>query len=196
MSIGVYCSGSIEKKAEEAGKKTLWTNAERAEVSVGAAPRKIVYLNPDDPIVDAHNSLAQFGRDMFQIAVATAVVVDLRQRRGIGVGVELAAASAMEVPLIAVAPRESHYRATRLHYRGTTVEAYVHPHVEATCDVLVEGFREAGRYLGNRNFDVRKRAVPGWLKPAVDEYQRNVLPDDQPMRHALGQLGLCRLDDS
>src|SRR5690606_28067143 len=90
-TFSVYCSGSIAKGASDI-KKLCWTDTERDNVASGAQPHNVVFLNPDDPIVDAANTLGQFGRDMYQVMSASAVIVDARERRGIGIGVEMAAA--------------------------------------------------------------------------------------------------------
>ena len=127
-TIAVYCSGSIAKGADDQ-KKLCWTDVERFAVHEGAAPARVRFLNPDDPIVDAQNTLGQFGRDMFQVQNASVVVVDARERRGLGIGVEMAAAAAMGIPVVVVAPVGSKYRQRSVSYRGVTVNDYVHPHV-------------------------------------------------------------------
>src|SRR6185312_7670859 len=122
--LSIYCSGSILKGASDE-KKLCWTDAERADVANGSSS-KVVFLNPDDPITDPTNTLGQFGRDMYQIMIASAVVVDARERRGLGIGVEMAAAAAMGTPVITVAPRNGKYRMDELEYRGVKIIDYVH----------------------------------------------------------------------
>jgi hypothetical protein len=185
--LSIYCSGSIVKGPSDE-KRLCWTDAERAQVASGSSA-DVVFLNPDDPITDPTNTLAQFGRDMYQIMVASAVVVDARERRGLGIGVEMAAAAAMGTPVITVAPRNGKYRMDELDYRGVTVTDYVHPHVASLSAAVVETFEAAGVALDKLGVNAdRRRNVPSWLEPAIREYEANVLPNDEPMVAALRRL--------
>lgn len=186
----VYCSGSIIKGVSDKG-RLCWTDVEQAQLSNGALPQEVVFLNPDDPITDTANTLGQFGRDMFQVMTATAVVVDARERRGIGIGVEMAAAATLGTPVIVVAPRNSNYRQDRLEYRGAVVTGYVHPHIASIATEIVDDFDAAGRVLAG--LPARKSpacAMPDWLTLAIEEYRKNVLPADAPMLQALARLGI------
>lgn len=188
MNISIYCSGSIMKGAADE-KKLCWSDIERREVAKGASPHEVVFLNPDDPITDPSNTLGQFGRDMYQVMVATAIVVDARERRGIGIGVEMTAAALLGTPIIVVAPRNSKYRADELEYRGVLVHDYVHPHVAALATAVVDDFLTAGELLpGLASQKTSTDHVPGWLDEAITEYRDNVLPADLPMLAALERL--------
>jgi hypothetical protein len=191
MPLSVYCSGSIMKGTSDE-KKLCWSDNERSEVSKGASPRKVVYLNPDDPITDATNTLGQFGRDMYQVMVATAVIVDARERRGLGIGVEMAAAATLGTPVIVVTPRNSKYRSDTLEYRGVVVHNYVHPHVSSLATAVVDDFLAAGEVLvtlpSQKEYQDHDQ-IPDWLSRAIDEYVNNVLPADTPMVKALERLG-------
>lgn len=192
MIVPVYCSGSIAKGAGDE-RKLCWTDVERKQVQEGAHPLEVVFLNPDDPITDPANVLGQFGRDMYQVMTASAVVVDARERRGLGIGVEMAAAAALRTPVIVVAPRNSKYRQDNLEYRGTRVEDYVHPHVASLALKVVDDFTEAGEALLELPADqAGPPATPGWLLPSIEEYRRNVLAGDRPMLDALHRLGADR----
>lgn len=188
MIISVYCSGSIAKGVRDQ-KRLCWTDVERRQVAAGAAPCEVVFLNPDDPIPDAGNTLGQFGRDIYQVMVATAVIVDARVRRGIGIGVEMAAAVALGTPVIVVAPPNSQYRSDVLEYRGVRVDNYVHPHVAALATEVVDDFAAAGRALPTL---ADRLTVPGprpaWLAAALTEYETNVLSIDPPMLDALQRI--------
>jgi len=190
--VSIYCSGSIMKGAGDE-RKLCWSDLERAGVQEGARSHEVVFLNPDDPITDPTNTLGQFGRDMYQVLIADAVVVDARERRGLGIGVEIAVANAVQTAVIVVAPRNSKYRQDVLEYRGVTIADYVHPHVAVLADALVEDFIDAGRALvGLPPKDRSKVDVPPWLAPAIDEYRLKVLPSDRPMVAAVERLGLSR----
>lgn len=189
-AVSVYCSGSIIKGPADA-KRLCWTDAERQAVADGAAPEVVVFLNPDDPITDPDNTLAQFGRDMYQVRTACAVIVDARERRGLGIGVEMAAAAAFATPVIVVAGRNSKYRSDLLEYRGVTVRDYVHPHVASLSAEIVDDFRAAGRALTKlprKRLDEAVERTPDWLELAINEYEKNVLPHDDPMRESMNRL--------
>lgn len=187
----VYCSGSIAKSRADVS-KLLWTDVEREELVEGARPSRVTFLNPDDPLIDVSNTLGQFGRDMYQVMVATAVVVDGRQRRGIGVGVELAASAAMGTPVIAVVPPHTTYRRGRVEYREAVVENYVHPHLESLASAIVDSFADAGAAL-NELPQRRHVTVPDWLKSAIAAYEAEILPRDVRMQAALAQQDRPRL---
>ncbi|MFI0370831.1 hypothetical protein ACH35V_23420 [Actinomadura sp. 1N219] len=189
MAISVYCSGSITKGAADE-KKLCWSDVERREVAKGAQPAEVVFLNPDDPITDPSNTLGQFGRDMYQVMVATAVIVDARERRGIGIGVEMTAAALLGTPIIVVAPRNSRYRADELEYRGVLVHDYVHPHVAALATAVADDFLSAGELLPELAPQKARTAhhMPGWLDKAITEYRDKLLPGDPPMLAALKRL--------
>lgn len=189
MLLSVYCSGSIMKGSSDE-KKLCWTDVEKGEVQEGADPNEIIFLNPDDPITDPGNVLGQFGRDMYQVKVAGAVIVDARERRGLGVGVEMAAAAIFGTPLIVVAPRNSKYRAEELRYRGVTVDDYVHPHVASLATCVVENFFDAGLALVKfRGGERSSGPYPEWLESAIAEYRGRVLKNDSPMLAAGSRLG-------
>ncbi|MDH2429118.1 hypothetical protein [Sphaerisporangium sp. TRM90804] len=190
MKVSVYCSGSIAKGSRD-DRKLTWSDTERMEVAKGAAPHEVVFLNPDDPITDPGNTLGQFGRDMYQVMVATAVIVDARERRGLGIGVEMAVAGFLGTPVLVVAPPNSKYRADVLEYRGAVVYDYLHPHVAALSAAVADDFHAAGEALAllvETGAAPERAPVPGWLSRAIDEYRENVLAADVPMLEALRQL--------
>jgi len=190
--LSIYCSGSIKKGSAD-DKKLCWSGAERTDVAAGAAPHELVFLNPDDPIPDPGNTLGQFGRDMYQVMIADAVVADARERRGLGVGIEIAAAKAFGTPIIVVAARNSKYRQDVLEYRGVTVKDYVHPHLASLAKAVVDDFTQAGKVLAKLPPGNRAPAkIPDWLQPAIDEYRDNLLAKDPPMQEALQRLSRLR----
>lgn len=187
MRLSIYCSGSIKKgDGDQTG--TLWGHDERQAVRAGACA-DVVWLRPDDPIPVPGNVLGQFGRDMYQVLMATAVVVDARDRRGIGVGVEVASAGIIGTPVIVVAPPNSEYRRDTLTYRGATVDNYVHPHLAVIAHAIVDDFTAAGKELPGLVGELTQATGwPRWLADSIREYEENVLPHDPPMLRALDEL--------
>lgn len=178
MIIIVYCSGSIQKGPQDRS-KLCWSDNERLELARGAQPHEVRFLNPDDPVSDLSDTAAVFGRDMYQVQCAEAVVVDARERRGIGIGVEMMAARLFGSKLVAVAPRNSYYRRDSLAYRGSAVQQYLHPHVAILCDVVVDTFEDAGRWLAAHAGD-RSEGTAN-INAAISAYKERLLPADRPM---------------
>jgi hypothetical protein len=186
MTIIVYCSGSILKGPQDTS-KLCWSDRERDEVSHGAHPHQVRFLNPEDPVSDLSDTPALFGRDMYQVQCADAVIVDARQRRGIGIGVEMLASRLLETKLVAVAPRNTYYRQDSLTFRGGTVSDYVHPHLAILCDAVVDTFEEAGRWLAARIGD--PAGGTSKVHAAIAAYKERLLPTDQPMLDLQPVLG-------
>jgi hypothetical protein len=178
MTIIVYCSGSIQKGPQDTS-KLCWSDRERADVSQGAQPHEVRFLNPEDPVSDLTDTPAVFGRDMYQVQCADAVIVDARERRGIGIGVEMLASRVLGTRLIAVAPRNTYYRQDSLTFRGSTVSNYVHPHLAILCDAVVDTFEDAGRWLAANIGDPPGGASK--VHSAIAAYTERLLPTDQPM---------------
>jgi hypothetical protein len=183
----VYCSGSIRKGPADK-EKLCWTDAERKALEEGAHPEGIRFLNPDDPAKDLSNTLALFGRDMYQVAHADFVVVDARERRGIGIGIEMVASRILETPLIAVVPSNTYYKMDKLDYRGSSVSNYIHPHLGILADAIVDDFFAAGVWI--RGFIAAPFQTKGadTIREAIGAYQRDMLHTDRPMLELLKEI--------
>ena len=185
-TITIYCCGSIAKGQPDDQRKQCWTDTERDQVSRGMAPAETHFLNPDDPITEPGNTMGQFGRDLYQVSVATIVIVDARERRGLGVGVEMAAAASLGIPIVVVAPPNTQYRRDTVTYRGATVENYVHPHVAVLANVIVDDFEAAGRHALELATHPPERNK--WILDSIREYRRAILLGDHPMQQVLAAL--------
>ncbi len=184
--VTIYCSGGIRKGPQD-DTKLCWTDAERTEFASGAAPAEVVFLEPADPVESHDDILALFGRDMYQVQVADAVVVDARQKRGIGIGVEMAVARQLGTPLVCVVPHESHYRKANVTYRGATAAEYLHPHIFGLADAIVEDFRAAGLWVFHNAHEQSADDRP--VLRAIDRYRERMLPGDAPMLDANRRAG-------
>jgi len=182
MNIKIYCSGSIHKGSGDS-KKLAWTDVERGQVQSGASPGYITFLNPDDPSPDLSDTMANFGRDLYQVHLADAVVVDGRERRGIGIGIEIMASRIFRTLLVVVVPRNTYYRMDSVTYRGSNVRDYVHPHLRSLADVIVETFEEAGRWIyeNAKTKQVEPKGIDV-VDEAMSVYKERLLPHDKPMR--------------
>jgi hypothetical protein len=177
--LTIYCSGGVRKSTDPDG-KLCWGECERRALAepLGMPVR---FVDPEAPLDDLSDFAALFGRDLYGVQIADAVVVDARQRRGLGIGIEMAAAKLYAKPLVAVVPRDSHYHSTRLAMRGGVVNDYVHPHVRGLCDEIVPDFAAAGRWLATHL--TRRSAVKGAeaLDEAVAAYKQRLLASDSGM---------------
>lgn len=145
----------------------------------------VQFLNPDDPVSSLDDHLALFGRDIYQIYIADAVIFDLRERRGIGIGVELMAACHFGKRCIGVAPRNTYYRQDALEYRGGVARDYLHPHLAALLDFLTEDFVSAGEHLlapWPHSGILHKNEL---LEQSMNAYRARLLPFDGPMKELL-----------
>jgi hypothetical protein len=187
MLITIYCSGGI-KKGPQDDAKLCWTDRERDEFATGANA-EVIFLEPADPVIDVTDEIALFGRDMYQVMIADAVVVDGRQRRGIGIGVEMATSRMLDTRLVAVLPPESHYRRSNVTYRGGTAANYVHPHVFGLCDAIVDDFTAAGAWVAEQVRLGQSGAGIDSIHAAITAYRQRLLPQDQPMLDANRRSG-------
>jgi hypothetical protein len=187
MLVTVYCSGSIQKGSSK-DKKYYWSDVERTILAEAASPLEVRFLNPDDPAKDLSNTLALFGRDMYQVQFADFVVVDARDRRGIGIGIEMVASKIFGNPLIVVSPNDTHYRKSKVDYRGSTVNDYIHPHLYGLADVIVDDFEAAGTWMKRFKENPTKPKDTGALFDAIDVYKQSMLPSDRPMLEILREL--------
>jgi hypothetical protein len=184
MQFVVYCSGSIQKGPNDT-RKLCWTDHERVAVALGAKPAVIQFLNPDDPAADMTDTAALFGRDMYQVKAADAIIVDARERRGIGIGIEMLASRVVGSFLVVVVPPNTYYRQKNVTYRGSTVEDYVHPHLAILADGIVETFEQAGAWLRDHKANGTRPKSIDAVYEAIRAYEKRMLPLDQPMLDVL-----------
>lgn len=178
----VYCSGSIPKTGEIQG--LIWSDVERNDVRNGAAPIELDFLNPNDPVDNLNDALVLFGRDIYHVSSADVVVIDARDRCGIGVGVELLASRFLETPAVVVAPDNSYYRRDLLEYRRGLAHNYIHPHVFALADVIVDDFVQAGEWIRDSLSLTRPKSLDV-LQNSIGAYVQRMLDGDTPTQRAL-----------
>lgn len=186
--ISIYAAGGIQKGELDKG-KVCWSKAEFDAITQELTPIEVVFLKPDERGDDIANAFTVFGRDHYQVSVADFVVVDLRQKRGIGVGIEMLSAKYYKKPLIAVAPRNDHYRKDYLEYLGGNVTDYVHAHLASVADAIVDDFPKAGEWI--KEFLKNPKPVKGIsiLEDAIGQYKETQFKADLPMQEALKKIG-------
>jgi hypothetical protein len=182
--IAIYLAGNIQKGHEkESG--IFWTKKDQDIISAAMAPQEVAFLNPAIRTDDLRDQKSVFGRDMTQVYMSHAVFVDARERRGLGVGAEMMWAKMNRIPLIILAPRNSHYRKEECNLLGVEVKNWVHPFVESLSDAIVDTVEEGAKWL--RSFCLEKGEVKGpeSIQEAMLHYQENQLGSDEPMRELI-----------
>lgn len=144
--ISIYLSGSI-KKGKTDGRDTFWTNADQDEIRRKLNPITVHLLNPASRSDDLSDFLGTFGRDLFQVAAADAILVDVRDRRGIGVGSEMTVAKCLGIPVISICPPESHYRRKSFTFLDQSLESWVHPFVHGLSDTIADSVADACSWI-------------------------------------------------
>jgi hypothetical protein len=142
--LRVYLCGSI-KKGNADKRSGFWTDTDIEELEEAVAPSKLTVLNPGKRKDDLSDVRATFGRDLLQVFTSHAILVDAREKRGVGVGAEMLFAKSNHIPVIAVAPRDSHYHRIDVTLMGQFVADWVHPFISELSDAVVESVYDAGR---------------------------------------------------
>lgn len=184
-SIAIYLAGSI-KKGHEKPDAYYWTDADMALLKKQLEPHSVSLLNPAFRTDDLSDQFSVFGRDMLQVFSSNFVFVDARDRRGLGVGAEMMWAKVNRIPVVAWAPRNTHYRKDATSLLGVPVANFVHPFVEALSDRIVDDLAEAAEWvhaiLSNSAPDIKGIEFIG---SAMQYYKESQLPKDEPMKEML-----------
>lgn len=144
--IAIYLAGSI-KKGHEKADETFWTDEDMSLLRKSLTDFEVSFLNPAFRADDLSDQTSVFGRDMVQVFSSNIVLVDVRDRRGLGVGAEMMWAKINKIPVIAWAPRNSHYRKDQATILDRPVQNFVHPFVEGLSDSVVANLEEAAKWI-------------------------------------------------
>jgi hypothetical protein len=167
QTLRVYLCGSI-KKGNDDKRSSFWSEEDVSELARATHPRQLIVLNPGDRQDDLSDVRATFGRDLLQVFTADAIIVDAREKRGVGVGAEMLFARTHRIPVVTVAPRNSHYHRTDVTLMGQFVEDWLHPFISELSDVVVENVYAAG--MAAASFDDSNAYGPEKLREAMLHY--------------------------
>lgn len=179
--IALYLAGNIQKGHEKES-QVFWTNEDREIIQNGLAPSQVSFLNPALRTDDLSDQKSVFGRDMTQVFCASVVFVDARERRGLGVGAEMMWAKMNRIPVLILAPQNSHYHKEEVTLLGVTVKNWMHPFVESLSDAIVEDLQQGIEWLKNFQLGKYKIKGPEFIHEAMNHYQKTQFPSDLPMR--------------
>lgn len=94
---------------------------------------------------------ALFGMDCYYIQHADALIVNLTDDISVGGSQEIFIAKQFGRPVIGIAPRGGKFNKLKYELGGKTFWNWVHPFVDALCDVVVQDVDEAAEVLDNFN---------------------------------------------
>ena len=155
--VAIYLSGSI-KKGNSDTRESFWTDRDIDVIRDSLQPLEVHFLNPASRSDDLADFMGTFGRDLFQVAAADAILVDVRDRRGIGVGSEMTVAKAVGVPVVSLCPENTHYRRRDFRFLDQELAEWTHPFVYGLSDVIVDTLQDACDWLATHR--VADRAIP------------------------------------
>ncbi|HSW72999.1 MAG TPA: hypothetical protein VLG44_06310 [Chlamydiales bacterium] len=191
--VAIYLAGSI-KKGHENPHETFWTEENRKEITKGLTSFKVSFLNPALRKDNLSDQRSVFGRDMLQVFCSDVVFADVRDRRGLGVGAEMMWAKVHHIPVIAWAPKESHYHKSKATILDVPVENFIHPFVESLSDVVVETLEEGAHWMHAYFSGKTKIKIKGieFIRSAMEYYKSTQLEFDLPMKEVLSEEKLIK----
>lgn len=186
----IYLSGSIVKVSDGPGAFS-WSEAEIAELKQRLKPLRPQILNPSLRADDLADPLSTFGRDALQVRLSKAVMVDARSKRGVGIGAEMMMAKMLRIPVVSVAPMDSHYRRRDITFLGQGLEIWTHPFIAGLSDFIAEDPAEAANWV----FTCLSEPGPGQVKgpefltEMMEYYLQTQIENDPEMHEVVGLLG-------
>ncbi|MBS0654089.1 MAG: hypothetical protein JSR39_11260 [Verrucomicrobia bacterium] len=180
--ISIYLAGSIQK-GHEKNNDSYWTDADMQSLRESLAEFQLSFLNPAFRTDDLSDQRSVFGRDMLQVFSSDIVFVDARHRRGLGVGAEMMWAKVNRIPVVTLAPKDTHYSKTKTSLLGVEVEKWVHPFVESLSDHIAEDLSDGARWIREAmNGRVQPVKDIEWVRSCMGHFIDNQLEKDHPMR--------------
>lgn len=180
--ISIYLAGSIQK-GHEKNNDSYWTDADMQNLRESLAEFQLSFLNPAFRTDDLSDQRSVFGRDMLQVFSSDLVFVDARHRRGLGVGAEMMWAKVNRIPVVTLAPKDTHYSKTQTSLLGVEVANWVHPFVESLSDHIAEDLSDGARWIRDAmNGRVQPAKDIEWVRSCMGYFIDNQLEKDRPMR--------------
>jgi len=178
----LYLSGSI-RKGQEDHKKSFWSADDLSTLKEKLLPIKAIFLNPALRSDDLSDFSSTFGRDLLQVLCSDLVIVDARDRRGIGIGAEMAYAKINNIPVIAIAPRGTHYHRENFMFMNQHLNTWVHPFVFGLSDQVVASVEAAAEWIVSTYLSGTVSIKgPDCFNDAVMNYLSKQLENDHPMK--------------
>lgn len=185
-SLSIYLAGNIQKGHEKES-QIFWSQADRDSIQKKLTSVDISFLNPAIRKDDLSDQMSVFGRDMTQVYLSDIVFVDARERRGLGVGAEMMWAKIHRIPILTLAPFDSHYRKSKVTLLGEDVENWVHPFIEGLSDAIVTDLSDACAWI-NR-FLEGKASIKDLcsIQGTMQRYKERRFSSDDPMKDLISK---------
>lgn len=182
-SVSIYLAGNIAKSNEKSS-KIFWTDQDTENIRAILNPRHVSLLNPAERKDDLSDNVGIFGRDMVQVFCSDVIFVDARERRGLGVGAEMMWAKMNDIPVVTLAPSNSHYLKDEIELLGEKIKDYTHPFVDCLSDAVIESV-EAGAQWILDYLEGKIEKIKGHqdIKEAMAHYKNVRYEADEPMKH-------------
>lgn len=179
--VSLYLAGSIQKGHEK--NHSFWGDEEIDLLKKSLNQYEVLLLNPADRIDDLSDQKAVFGRDMLQVFCSDVVFVDARDRRGLGVGAEMMWAKFHKIPVVTLAPKETHYHKSKTTLLGSAVDNWVHPFVESLSDAVVNSIPEGAEWIHQfKTGAVGDIKDASFMESAMTRYKTLRFEGDEPMQ--------------
>lgn len=182
--LAIYLAGSIQKGHEKVD-ETYWTSEDMDFLRNSLDDIEISFLNPATRSDDLSDQFSVFGRDMLQVFSSDVVFVDARDRRGLGVGAEMMWAKVNKIPVVILAPKDSHYNKLQTTLLGVPVTNWIHPFVESLSDKIVENLAEGVSWIQQMVNNSTEIKGIDYVEAAMRYYKEGQLEKDAPMKELL-----------
>lgn len=179
--ISIYLAGKIQKNHESAN-EFYWSKDDLLSIRRKLVPYNVNFLNPAERTDDLSVQKSVFGRDMLQVLSADFVFVDARDRRGLGVGAEMMWAKVNKIPLISLAPLNTHYHHEQASLLGISINGWIHPFVENLSDFLAETITAGADWIKDHIVNPVKIKDLHDIKEAMIFYKNTQFDRDLPMQ--------------
>jgi hypothetical protein len=165
---------------------SYWTDDDMAMLEHELVNYDVTFLNPALRSDDLSDQRSVFGRDMLQVYCSNIVFVDARHKRGLGVGAEMMWAKLNSIPVVTLAPKNTHYNKSETSLLGVPVSNWIHPFVESLSDKVVENLAEGAQWIiqALSNSATRIKSIE-YLHEAMQYYHDHQLTFDIPMQESL-----------
>ena len=184
--IAIYLAGSI-KKGHENSNNSYWTDTDMDLLRESFEKHDVAFLNPAFRTDNLADQRSVFGRDMLQVFSSHAVFVDARDRRGLGVGAEMMWAKLNQIPVVAWAPKNSHYNKEKTSVLDVAVDGFIHPFVLGLSDKVIDTLPEGAEWLEKAlsNPSSVKIKSTDDIADAIEYYKSTQFHNDTPMLEAV-----------
>jgi hypothetical protein len=185
-NLSIYLAGNIQKGHEKES-QIFWSQSDRDAIQKKLSSVDILFLNPSIRKDDLSDQMSVFGRDMTQVYLSDLVFVDARERRGLGLGAEMMWAKIHRIPILTLAPMDSHYRKSKVTLLGEDVENWVHPFVDTLSDAIVTDLNEACAWMDRflqGNASIKDLCS---IQSTMQRYKDRRFSNDEPMKKLINK---------